>query len=185
MLKELWKDPVWSAVIAACIIATAGALGAYLFGYWPVLAQLVLSGWNFLRSSSEMPNWLVALLIIGVVPTVIILVALASQLLRGQSASLVDWSNYTTDEFFGLRWRWLYSGGYIINLHTFCPKCDYQVFARDVSNYDFVDRIQFVCESCNSDLVVLDESPARLDNKVQRFIQQKIRNNSWRSVGVT
>lgn len=187
MWEKLWKDPVWSKVIATGIIAAVGGLGAYLLGYWPVVAGAASSGWVFLLASSSISNWIIALLAIAALPAVMLVAALAWQLIKGEdgSATTTGWTSYTTDEFFGLRWRWSYIGGSIVRLYAFCPKCDYQVFSHNVSSYNFIDRTAFSCDSCNSDLVEIDESEAQINSKVERFIQQKIRNNTWRSAGAT
>ena len=187
MWEKLWKDPVWSKVIATGIVAAVAALGAYLLGYWPFFRGAVSAGWNFLLAPNSIPNWVIALLVLGAVPSVILLAALAWQVIRGEApgSSSLDWTSYTTDVFFGLRWRWQYSGGTIVRLNTFCLKCDYQLFSHEPSSYNFINRVSFSCDCCNGTLVEFKESEAELNSKVERLIQQKVRNNSWNVVGAT
>ena len=86
------------------------------------------------------------------------------------------WRSYTTDCFFGLRWRWQYGvSGRVEKLLCFCPRCDYQVYPVNVSPYAIVDEIAFSCDSCGSNLATLQESPVSLADKVIRTIHQKIR----------
>lgn len=42
MLKVIWKDPVWSNVIAAGILAVVAALGSYFLNWWPIIWSKVL-----------------------------------------------------------------------------------------------------------------------------------------------
>jgi hypothetical protein len=91
-----------------------------------------------------------------------------------------SWRDYTTDIFFGLRWRWKYfSDGGIYDAVTFCPHCDFQVFSQDVSSYRVIEHIMFRCDSCGRHLGEFQESFSSLENKTKRFIQQRLRNGSW------
>lgn len=181
MLKSLWKDPVWAAVIATSITAAAGALGTYLLGLWPAIATLVVSGWMLLLAQTSVSNWVLVLLAVSGLPALLLVLALAWSLLPNSSANQTSWENYRTDAFFGLRWRWRYVGGAIDRLNTFCPHCDYQVYPQRASAYQAIDRIAFQCDSCERQLGTFDESFANLESKAERFIQQKLRNDSWQA----
>lgn len=39
MIKEIWKDPVWSKVITTGILAIIASIGTYLFGVWPTVGR--------------------------------------------------------------------------------------------------------------------------------------------------
>ena len=75
MLKSLWKDPVWSAVIAAGIATALGAGGTYLLGLWPMIANAFGQAWHFLTASTVVYNWLLVLLGIAIIPTLLLLAA--------------------------------------------------------------------------------------------------------------
>jgi hypothetical protein len=176
MLRRIWKDPVWASVIATGI----GGLASYLAGWWPAIVQVVKEVWIFLSGTSSISHWIVAALAFLALPTLVVGVMLAWQLVRPTAASRPDWHEYTEDSFFGLRWRWRYfDNGQIRDIHTFCPNCDFQVFPQNASAWDAVDRIRFKCDSCHSELGQFQEAFESVESKAKRFIQQKIRNGAW------
>jgi hypothetical protein len=179
MLKVLWKDPVWAAVIATGITATLGAIGAYLLGYWPAIQSAGATAWTFMLGSTQVSNWVLALLAVPATLVVVLILVLAWGLWSERSETKSTWTTYTSDNFFGLRWRWRYLGDSIDRLVTFCPNCDYQVFPHDASTYNAFNRIAFKCESCGQHIGTFDEPYDHLRSKAERLIQQKLRNNSW------
>lgn len=177
MLKSVWKDPVWASVIAAGITS----VGSYFAGWWPAIIQFIGTAWAFLFASSVVQNWLIGLVGMLAVPTVVFVLLAVWQISHPAESGRLDWRSYTEDSFFGLRWRWSYSSiGQIQRLHTFCPHCDFQVFAHDASAYAAVDRIRYHCDSCQASLGEFSESCQSLESKTERFIQQKIRTDTWR-----
>jgi hypothetical protein len=181
-LAKLWHDPVWSKVISGAILAGAAAVVAYLLDWWPAIRRVVELGYEFIVSRTATPNWLLGALVLLTVPTVIILAAMLWARVFPSRSSPASWTGYTTDLFFGLRWRWRYlDGGLPYDLHTFCPNCDFQVYAHNASPYSAVDRIGFHCDSCGRDLGEFEEPLASVESKAQRFIQQKLRNGTWRN----
>lgn len=177
MLGRIWKDPVWSAVIAAGVVPAL----TYLLGWWPRIFEFATLGWQFLFESSALPNWLLGIAGLLIITTVVFWGALLWSEFGATAQSPSDWRRYREDEFFGLRWRWRwsYSANRIDELRTFCPHCDFQVFAREDSPWDALDRISFSCDSCHSKLREFPESYRSLESKTERFIQQKVRNGSW------
>lgn len=180
MLKKVWNDPVWGSVIAAVIVASAAAVGSYFSGWWPDISQFVRNAYAFASSSTAIPNWLIGVVMLLAIPTIVIAAALSWQAIRPSTLSVVDWRSYSTDIFFNLRWRWKYlSGGQISSMHVFCPQCDFQLFPEDVSAYRAVDHIRFRCDSCHRVVGEFQESLLSLESKAGRFVQQKLRNDSW------
>ena len=182
-MKSLWKDPVWSTVIAAGVIAAAGALGTYLLGFWPTIASFGRHIWHLVTASTEVPNWLLVLLGLAIIPTLLLLAVAVWTSFAKSDSGQATWGRYTSDTFFNLRWRWRYTAGRIDALNTFCPHCDYQVFPYDASGFTGIDRIGFKCDSCSRSLGEFDESIRSLTSKVERFVQQKIRSGSWQPNG--
>lgn len=184
MLKSIWKDPVWSAVIAAAIATAGGAIGTFVFGVWPAVGGRFASFWALAAQPSQIANWVVWLLSALTVPALFILVALAWTGIRPNQgvAAEGDWRMYTEDEFLGLRWRWnFFSSGTLEHPIPFCPACDYQVFPHHASAYNVVERIGFDCDSCGRKLPEFDESFDSLRSKIERFVQQKIRTGAWKN----
>jgi hypothetical protein len=89
---------------------------------------------------------------------------------------------YTTDTFYGLRWRWSYTSdgtGTPVYLASFCPHCDYEVAPEDTSGFRAMFAIMYNCYGCERPGGTFEESAGSLHNKVGRFIQQKLRNGTW------
>jgi hypothetical protein len=157
MLKSIWKDPVWSAVIAGAIATALGAVGTLLLGLWPAIGGWFVNLWKVAAQPSPLTNWVVWLLAVLTIPTLLMLIALMWGAVRPSPAAVSvatdDWRMYTEDEFLGLRWRWKYfTGGGMERPVPFCPSCDYQVFPHQASAYNVIDRIGFHCDSCGRNL---------------------------------
>lgn len=181
MLKSIWKDPVWSKVISAGILAVCGAIGAYLLDLWPSIGSWFSFLWKSAGQPSQIPNWSVWFLGLLAIPSVLLMLALIWSVIRPERESGQDnWRSYLEDHFLGLCWRWKYfSSGDLDDPQPFCPHCDYQVFPHRASAYAAVDRIGFHCDSCGRDLTTFEESFESLQSKVRRLIQQKVRTGAW------
>jgi len=176
ILKKIWNDPVWSKVISVAIIAL---VTQYFFQWWQFLVQLVKGAVTFFLQTTQVPNWLISLMLVcSIVVLAVIIIAIYQS---RQPATGLSWQlNYKEDVFFNVLWRWNYANsGRPENIHTFCPKCDFQIYHKNVSGYRSIDHIAFQCEVCNAQLADFDESYEHLENKVIRLLQLKIRNGSW------
>jgi hypothetical protein len=179
-LKGLWNDPVMSSVIAGAILGIGALVGSYFLNWWPSIGHFASDAYDFVFSLTTLPNWLIGVLALFAIATIAVLCVLIWQKISHSTSNVIDWRNYKTDNFLGLRWRWSYfKDGGIYEMHTFCPNCDFQVYAEDASAYRAVDRISFHCDSCGQRLGEFNESYASLESKVKRLVQQKIRNGSW------
>lgn len=173
-LKKIWHDPVWSKVIAAAIVAVVAVMAGYVLNWWPKVGAVLLQ-------TTLVPNWLLGLLALGTALTVLLVVVVVCAGIRQDESLKPEWNSYSTDNFFGLRWRWRYlDGGQPFNIVAFCPRCDLQLHPQQGSGYQATDRIAFRCESCGQFGIELEESESSLEDKTARFIQQKIRNGQWR-----
>jgi hypothetical protein len=179
VLEKIWRDPVWATVIGAGITAAVGAAWTYFANLWPRIGRWGSSAWEFTYANTALPNWLIALLCLLALPTVLFFLALCWEHFRPGVDSAPSWTSYTKDKFFGLVWRWKYLNGRIERLTTYCPHCDYQVFASDANSFHSLSRIEYNCDSCHSHLGVFNDPLEIQQSKVERFIQQKIRNGSW------
>jgi hypothetical protein len=177
--KKLWHDPVWSKVIAAVIVAVPASVATYLLDWWPAIGRFAAQSYAFIFGSTNTPNWILLLLIVLAVPTGLLSGAIVWQAVFPQKSAGPSWLNYTTDMFYGLRWRWKFlNGGEIYDTFIFCPHCDYQVIAHQSP---YLEHVEFFCDSCHRPLGEFQETFASLASKVERSIQQKIRNGTWHS----
>lgn len=184
MLKKVWVDPVWSKVIASTIIAIAALSVSYFLDWWPSIAHYSVIGIEFASAASPVSNWIIAIFSLLAVPIVIFFTAIIWQSIFPSKSSAIDWQTYTSDNFFGLCWRWQYYGERISGMNTFCPHCDFQVFSENASSFTAIDRITFHCESCGRSLGTFEEPFSSLKNKACRFAQQKLRQGTWQSKNV-
>jgi hypothetical protein len=180
MLKNIWKDPVWSKVIAAAILAIASISGNYFFGWWSTLSAYGATLAALLFSNSYIPNWVIGLMVFFTLPSIFILLLLPLKLFHKNNIDPISWQSYVSDNFYNLRWSWSYSSsGQMKNWNTFCPHCDFQVFPLETGLYDVLQRITFKCDSCHRNLGEFNEGYDALKSKVERFAQQKLRNDTW------
>lgn len=141
MVQKLWKDPVWSAVIAAGIVAVA----TYLLGYWPQIWQLVKSIPSLFATPLSIPLW--ALLL--AVPTLLLAIPFVASLKSVKEPSFVS---YTSDTIFDITWfwRWLSPGFYnshytIQDLVPRCPSCGAVLTINDYSG----SLVSCINENCS------------------------------------
>ena len=181
MLKSLWKDPVWSKVISAGILAACSVIGAYLLDLWPFIGGWLTSLWRTAGQPNQFANWVLWVLGLLAIPSMILVSALIWTTLRPeQQTGDNNWRSYLEDHFLGLHWRWNYfPSGRLEDPIPFCPHCDYQVFPHNASQFRAVDRIGFHCDSCDRDLPTFEEAFDTLQSKIRRFIEQKIRTGAW------
>lgn len=184
-IKEIWKDPVWSKVIAAAILAACAALVATLQGWWPAIRGVVAIAWNWLGESSRHPNWLLialwlalALLLISII---FIVIASFNSEPRSQKHS---WKSYTTDHFFGLQWTWkLDDSGLIYDVFALCADCKCQVYSRRVGHYR-EDKYGFYCDVCENDKAIFNSAPDFIEQKVKLRIAKNLRTGEWASARI-
>jgi hypothetical protein len=166
MLKKLWNDPVWSRVIASVIFVVGATIVTY---FRKTIGRFIKRILEFIFSTTAVPNWLIGLLCLLSLLAILIICAFIWDRFHPSQTKELAWSKYTSDIFFGLRWRWsysIYSG--ISNLCSFCPDCDYQIYQYDSC-----------CDSCGKRFDQPYESRDTIEGKVERLIQQKLRNGTW------
>ena len=76
IVSKLWKDPVWSAVIAALVVAVL----TYFTGWWPNISRALLQGIHWTLAKTQVPNWLLiilSVLAIGLVGCIVLIAVMA------------------------------------------------------------------------------------------------------------
>ncbi|OIR10426.1 hypothetical protein GALL_77380 [mine drainage metagenome] len=186
LVKKYWHDPVWSKVIAGSILAGATVVSAYVLNWWPIIGSRMSGAFafafTFIFASTSIPNWLIAILLIPLVIGLLVIRLMVLNKLRPRK-SIPDWHTYVRDAFFGIQWTWRYDEtGKVIDLYSFCPSCDFQIYPRPNHNIlrDFT-HIHFGCENCGHKFGNFQENIAQFENKVIRHIQRNIRNGSWKT----
>lgn len=181
--SEVWKDPVWSKVIAVTIVAIAASVGSYFLNWWPFFATSLKRAVTFLVARTSAPNWL---LLSG--GTLIALTALS----RGISVFNAEkkgaeptWEDFTQGRFEGLLWYWEYLDSTIISLTACCPKCKCQLrehYGVTTKKGQYGGKLEwnYMCEACKKTVLVLDGDPDNLKQTVRRLIGQKLRSGDWK-----
>ena len=182
MLKKVWTDPVWSKVIAAAIVAGLASVITYFGGWWPNIGLFLSSAGSLAVSSTSVPNWLLAVLVLcAIVVLVVVAIGLCATFFSQNVRP--SYLTYAEDVVLGIRWRWRYgSDGAIYQLVSFCPNCDYQIHPRDVAAYRAVDHIGYRCEDCGALVGDFQMSLDEIESRVTRHIQKNLRTGTWSDV---
>jgi hypothetical protein len=176
LIKRLWTDQVWSKVIASGIVAAVAAFFAYR--WWTPIIAGVVATWHFLGDTTPVMNWLLIVLVLCTlgVGGILVLAVLADRMPKEPARR---WQDYLSDEFHGIRWRWRYSStDSIRDVCPFCPQCDMQISPHP-SAYIGAGITVFECDNCSFERRIEREYDG-IEHLIQRSIQQKLRNNSWK-----
>jgi hypothetical protein len=173
--KKIWSDPVWSKVIATGICVVLGYVLLRLGGWETILWNAVTAAWAYSTASMTVPRWVVV--IVGGWSLLTLGLAVAARL---RPAPTENWLSYQEDELFGLVWRWkLTDSGRPYRLCVFCPACDLQLDpVCDDFAYDPVTS--FRCKCGQAGPWQFRESWDSFENHIEKTIQQKLRNGTWK-----
>lgn len=176
MSSKTWKDPVWSKVISYGIIGVIGIISGYIMGWLPFIKSLLLDGfstiWKYISSSTLTPNWL--LIVLGVITTLFI-VLIAILVISSFKRSSVNYTEYTSDNFYKFKWAWSYIGGTVNNIYSLCPKCNYEISPSTCGfnlSYGY-------CEECGYETGRQHVARSEIERKVLLKIHKNIRNGDW------
>ena len=89
---------------------------------------------------------------------------------------------YTSDEFYGLRWRWtVSSNGGFFAMKMFCPKCDFEVTAEEFeANFAGEQGHMCQCDHCKYITILEGVSISNLMDRAAKSAEMKIRNGEWK-----
>jgi hypothetical protein len=178
-LKRIWGDSVGANVIAAGIFALISLVGSYFLNLWPMIWGGIRSAWQFIQSTTTVPNWLLGLLALCGVLVIFVLAALLWGTLF-QKNKQPPWNAYITDSFFGIRWHWRYdANNSIVGLYACCEACAYQMHPQYQGGYAAAQQIYYQCDMCGRNHGPHGDDQFAIENKVKRHIQQKLRTGSW------
>ena len=184
MIIKIWKDPVWSKVIATCIatfiLFLIATIASYLVGLWPAIGSVIKYGWNFVNSSTTTPNWLLGSMAILCVLFIYALLGRLKDRFVEEEDQTIDFKSYTKDYFEGILWSWRYSGELIMDLQSLCPNCQYQIIPKRIQ--DMIGTVlgyDYLCDDCGHSAGQFLKSPAELNQIIKHKIQRRLRTGEW------
>ena len=183
ILLNAWKDPVWSKLISAGLLVLFGALGTWIFSFWPEIKQILLCILYFSTYEVGVPVWLIlvtAPVLIGLVPFLKIF----------EKDSEPEFLKYKNDNILGIEWHWRwslknkYSNEYSVrDLHPRCPNCKSRPELNDYSG----KLVNCINDECNWQWQQHDSFYNRishssdLNQKVCNVIDRKIHNGEFKA----
>jgi hypothetical protein len=177
--KEIWRDPVWSKVISAAIIAIAAVVGTFLLALFsqPVSTGLA-HGWTYVAADAMVPRWLLGLLILSALATAVWIAIITIARLR---ASPDAWLSYTEDEFHFVQWRWDLDKEYgVSNIRGFCPACDFELDVDVENTRKGLCTTTYRCP-CQQISMPFHDNPNGVHDRVKKTVEQRIRNGEWKN----
>lgn len=175
MILKIWKDPVWSKVIATAILAVI----ASFYAGWLKIKSSIVYIYSFFLATTAVPNWMLILLTI---PTIIFLFLVFLGIKERVFGSKVQiYTDYVSDYFLGLTWIWSYRHGKITNLYAVCPQCSYQVIGKYMPGYYVNPRYLFECDECAYNAGTFDGEYSEIEQRIKLKIQKNIRNGEWKN----
>lgn len=144
---------------------------------WKSVFLFIGSVLKWLLLITETPNWL---LIIFAFIAFVLITGLFFKIYLFRKTNNPPY-RLTELTVFGILWRWQPShDGSIHGLVSFCPKCDFQIYARsrNPSVLGYPPRSVYHCEDCKRDVAEFNLSESEVENRVARKIQQYLRSKS-------
>ncbi|PHS26534.1 MAG: hypothetical protein COA83_02325 [Methylophaga sp.] len=184
-MKSKESHPIRNGIIATLV-------GGILLSFWKPFKDFMISLlswflsilesiWIWLTSSHEINGWLLITLIAISITACVQLIILLFK--KEQDEYLTQ---YKSDNLFGAKWHWHYSGKDITNLWCLCPSCNGElVYSEFTPNrYDYTQdnleaKTEFICENCGSTKCTLKGDKYYAVSSVEREIRRKIRNDEW------
>lgn len=181
------STPVDSHPVRTGVISTV--VGAIVVGWlsevWPPVKTILTLCWAQLQvfislffTDYAAPGWLLALL--GFLALLTIL-RWGAKLRRRAPEDNALHEAYTTDYFYGAKWRWKWQEHDVQNLWCFCPSCDSELVYNEISSRDVLrmpePKTEFICEHCGHNLVasIKGGNKSYALSVVQREIRRKLR----------
>jgi len=177
MIKEIWRDPVWSKVISSGVVFLIVFIGTYLLNVCPQIWNWLSSMWSIVISSTLTPNWLLGLMVI--LCGFLVLVKIKDWFTAKEQE--INSQNYTTDSFLNLIWSWQYVGGQIDHLHALCPECECQI--KPKINFDYYDDgyYNYNCNFCSYSPGFINDNPEVTNHKIRLKIQKVLQTGEWKN----
>jgi hypothetical protein len=183
-IKKEISIKVIATVVSTLILAALALVLKFVPGVWYISVEAF--SW-VLNAKFLTPVWILFPLIISA--GILILVVLKNIHFETDknNEGVLDWRNYVSDNFFGMKWRWSWSNGSLVNLWSFCLSDDTTLVFRE-HYFDPTPSmilggrgVIFHCETCGREFGPFTEDEKSLSNKAKRQIDRKLRTNEWQS----
>ena len=144
VILKAWKDPVWSKVISAGLLALFISPFAIWLGLFPYIRSALLTVNSWIKVKLEIPVWQIILIL----PLLIFSIPIF-KLLRHKSEP--RYLKYKRDNIIGIEWSWKYSHTTyndtddIYGLTPRCPDCK---SILDI-NKNFAPLVHCINDECN------------------------------------
>ncbi|RAU16432.1 hypothetical protein DN062_18240 [Nitrincola tibetensis] len=128
-MRNVWKDPVWSSVIAGLILA----IGQLFFGLWGYVSVGAGWLWSTITANVPIPLWL----IITGIPILILLIPVITRLIPDKEP---NFTKYTRDHILGIDWSWKWIPPNKVRTEykfdELTPRCPTCKSALNIDDYD-------------------------------------------------
>jgi len=180
-LGKIWKDPVFSKIIATGLIFLIGAIGTWFFGIWPYLKNGLAYIYSGFIYEIYVPVWSLFLAI----PFLLFLFPMIQKFKKKEEPSFIK---YTHDHILGIDWSWdwlppgIYNKKYSIkNVRPRCPDCKSILEINDYSG-QLVHCINDECKWRWQQQGHFDNRishSSKLNQKVVNIIDRKTHNKEY------
>jgi hypothetical protein len=145
----------------------------------PKIKAFSLALWGFFITKTPIYNWLIIILIIPLTLLLIVFVSHIVSSVKGKGKFLNS-NDYTSDNFDTLKWIWKYgSDGYIYEVVSLCPKCDYQIIPKFANAYHAAPQYEFKCDECGYNGGFCEGEYEEYEQKIKLKIQKNLRTKEW------
>lgn len=165
MLTKIWKDPVFSKVIAVAIV------GAVAYAYDHFSAR------GYLSEFVTVPLWSIAIGVI--VLTISLIFAIWGGGIRNKKSDI---------DFGSRNGQFILDSGIcdfnyniitdsLIDYKLRCKKCNLRMEPLSTANYNFIPRFKFVCTECGNESKELDMSVDVYFKEIEKRAERLIHSN--------
>ena len=189
-MKKVWKDPVWSSVIAGIVLAVLLAAGQHFLGLWLYFIKGAEWVWSVITVDVSVPLWL---LITGI-PILVLFIPVTTRVIPDKEPKF---TKYTHDHILGIDWNWKwippnkFRADY--KLDELTPRCPSCKSTLNINDYDgrlvycindsckwawplASQRYSFPRAAHRSDAI---DHSSKVNERVMKEIDRKLHTGEW------
>jgi len=167
MIKRIWKDPVWSKVIAYGIIALISATIIWI--------KSIIDETSLIETLKNLITLKVPL--IYIIIGLILLVIIRTILNKKGKTTLPDFIQYKKDFFEGIEWRWIWRWSNVTaswNIYDLKPCCNKDKCGTAMELTSFSDRTYATCPRCDNHI-----NKMKSDEKIRSVIVDNVKRDLY------